>query len=103
MVQFDVDRNNLQKTVSDLEKKLKDSQDKEAKPTVELDNGQRALWPRIHWFQEVGYCSSCVVKASTSDMKNDEDMKLKAPTMTPTRTFDRPPARKPTEAQGRIR
>ena len=38
VVQFDANRNNFQKTVSDLENKLRESREKEVELTIELDN-----------------------------------------------------------------
>ena len=40
VVEFDVDRNNVQKIVFDLKKKLKQSKDKDVELNVELENAE---------------------------------------------------------------
>ena len=107
VAQFDIDRNNLQKIVSDFEKKLKVSREKEAELTTELENikkSVRMLNSGLSKLDETlaagrpdkehfgfGYTSSgksdaaqtMFVKASTSGVKKDEDLKLNAPAVTP--------------------
>ena len=43
VVQFDVDRNNCQKTMTYMEEKLKQNQDKEAELNAELENMKKSL------------------------------------------------------------
>ena len=104
--QSNIEKNNIQKTVSDLESKLKESQDNVATLNGELESMKRSvkmLSSGSSKLDEIlaarrsdkeyfglGYTvksngnTTVFVKGSTSDVKNDED--LKASIVTPIRT-----------------
>ena len=112
--------------MSDLEKKLNESQEKETELTTELENMKKLVrminsgsskldevlaverLDKEHF--ELGYTSlgkaiasqTVFVKESTSGVKKDEDLILKAPIVTPTRRLVATPGIAPSMTQGKI-